>query len=222
MKVTLAVPLLLLPVSLGQTASEDADKVLRDSRKATREIAAILKTIKDVKSAEAAVPRLEAPAKALAQAYETSKKLDKAAAKALQELEVKNAKELAEEHLAYTSEWYRLKPEWRKAVEKSTAWTQLQVVQDEAWTQKAKAELQILERAIKTYKATFSDYPKELMQLVEPVDGKAIIQKCLLVDPWGFLYQYEPNTLHPKTRIPYIYSLGPPGKDKIIANWEVK
>jgi general secretion pathway protein G len=84
----------------------------------------------------------------------------------------------------------------------------------------AKLNIRNLEDAAKAYKLTHSNYPESLQILAEPSDGKpAYIEESALLDPWGQPYQYQPQTLHPKTQKPKIFSNGAPGTNKPISNW---
>jgi general secretion pathway protein G len=86
---------------------------------------------------------------------------------------------------------------------------------------RAKTDVLALEKAIGAYQAKYGVYPQNLEILAES-DGTnpAYIKESLLKDPWQQPYIYEPGNLHPKTKIPHIYSAGAPGTGQIIANWD--
>jgi general secretion pathway protein G len=88
---------------------------------------------------------------------------------------------------------------------------------------KAKTDVLTLEKAATTYYLSGGNYPQNLQILAE-VDQQtgraALIKENMLTDPWGQPYVIDPGTLHPKTRIPLIYSPGPPGHNQPIRNWD--
>jgi general secretion pathway protein G len=94
----------------------------------------------------------------------------------------------------------------------------------DANVKKAKTDVLTLEKAATTYYTNSGGvYPQNLQILaeVDPQTGRAaLIKETMLVDPWGQPYQIDVGTLHPKTRIPLIYSPGPPGHNQPIRNWD--
>jgi general secretion pathway protein G len=77
-----------------------------------------------------------------------------------------------------------------------------------------------LDQAVQAHKTKHGDYPQTLAELTqaEGTSAAALDQKAL-TDPWGRLYQYEPQNLHPQKRTPHIFSNGPSGGNAPISNW---
>ena len=87
---------------------------------------------------------------------------------------------------------------------------------------RAKMDVRNIEQAVMAYNTSNHHFPQSLQELTErsqPTGSAALLKVEALTDPWGQLYQYEPGRLNSKTDIPYIYSMGPPGKNHIIPNW---
>jgi general secretion pathway protein G len=98
---------------------------------------------------------------------------------------------------------------------------------EEANKNAAKAQVQLLESTIDTYKVISAQYPGSLEDLVvRPADVKAwagpyIKENADLVDPWGNPYKY--NNKGTKSGVGYdVWSMGPDGQDGSaddIGNW---
>jgi cell division protein FtsB len=87
---------------------------------------------------------------------------------------------------------------------------------------RAKNDIKRIEQALVTFRVNNGYYPASLADLAErqPNNGKPLLNKQALLDPWGWPYQYDLNKLHPKTDMPHIYSPGEPGTNQTINNWE--
>jgi hypothetical protein len=226
MKVALVLPTVLGVLLCSAKQTNEAETLLKEALQATQDFTAVLKTVKDKTSAEAAVPKLDATAKKWLGGVEA---LDKLASSKDQQLE-KLWKEKYEKLLnanfgLLTMELERLEkmPELMKICEKSETFKNtfgLEVLGEQKVT-RAKLDVQTLEKAVLTYQVNNGQYPQNLKALAEkqPGGGAALIKEPLLVDPWGQPYLFEPNTRHPKTDVPLIYSKGPPGKNMVIRNW---
>jgi hypothetical protein len=84
----------------------------------------------------------------------------------------------------------------------------------------AKMGVRHLEAAALGFYTRHNRYPITLEELTRPQgEGDKTVDPRDLIDPWGNPYTYEPETLHPHTEIPLIYSNGPPGANKPIRNW---
>ncbi len=89
--------------------------------------------------------------------------------------------------------------------------------------ERAKVDVRNLTLAVDAYALRNGAYPPTLETLTEsqPGGGKPYLEKKALIDPWGYVYNYDPAQRHPTTRQPLIYSMGAPGKGPIIRNWSV-
>ena len=89
---------------------------------------------------------------------------------------------------------------------------------------RAVLDLKVLDNVIAVYHVKYGSYPETLTQLTKAqANGiSAQITEAALVDPWGRPYRYDPNTTHPKTGKPLIFTHGPdPGEPKgKITNWD--
>jgi uncharacterized protein (TIGR03000 family) len=87
--------------------------------------------------------------------------------------------------------------------------------------EQAKSDIRKLDKALEVYKTLHMKYPAALKDVTEP-EGKipAIADKNVLVDPWGKPYEYEPNNLHPVTKVPHIFTNGPAGGKLFLDNWD--
>jgi general secretion pathway protein G len=85
----------------------------------------------------------------------------------------------------------------------------------------AAIQIRNIESAVEGYRALNGNYPDSLAILTEPQDDKpAPLSDQQLMDPWNHPYVYEPQTRHPKTQKPLLYSQGAnPGVSKPIRNW---
>jgi hypothetical protein len=87
---------------------------------------------------------------------------------------------------------------------------------------RARMDTRSLQTIVMTFYARQNAYPKALEELTElQSDGSPpLMDEKGLIDPWGNPYNYDPNSRHPKTDRPLIYSNGPPGQNKRISNWD--
>jgi prepilin-type N-terminal cleavage/methylation domain-containing protein len=92
---------------------------------------------------------------------------------------------------------------------------------EDARVSTAKLGVKNLETAVEGYKLSHGgQLPPNLEVLTQAEAGRpAYIDVEGLKDPWQNLYIYEPNTTHPQTGKPLIYSGGPDGASKI-SNWD--
>jgi general secretion pathway protein G len=87
---------------------------------------------------------------------------------------------------------------------------------------RAKVDVTTLQTAIEAFKAEYGDYPPSLQTLTQADQATgnfATLEPKALMDPWNQQYQYEPQNKNPATGRPKIYSGGPPGQNRPIANW---
>jgi general secretion pathway protein G len=88
---------------------------------------------------------------------------------------------------------------------------------------RAKMDVQALTVAVQAYEANYGNLPTSLQQLTQlmPDGTKATVEASQLLDPWGNMYQYNPQgTHHGATGKPDIWSQGPPnGNGQMIGNW---
>src|SRR5262245_56927209 len=74
----------------------------------------------------------------------------------------------------------------------------------------AKVGVKNLETAIEGYKLSHGQYPASLEAVATAEPGRlAYIEVDGLKDPWGNVYNYEPQTLNPQSGKPLIWSGGP-------------
>jgi len=86
---------------------------------------------------------------------------------------------------------------------------------------RAKMDIKNIEKAITVYKVKHYTYPADLETLTNPDENEAALLKDeALYDPWKQHYIYNPGDLHPKTKVPRIYSNGPPDAPRMISNWD--
>ncbi len=87
----------------------------------------------------------------------------------------------------------------------------------------AKRGVVTLQRAVNNYALNEKRWPATLQEVCEPSPVRQFKYALTrdLLDPWGRPFEYEPDTRHPNTNMPLIYSHGPPGMNKPIRNWEI-
>jgi hypothetical protein len=216
--------LVLILVGVAR-AGDTAEAFARDSMKNLKDIKPVLASIKDSKTAEAALPKLldlgkrlekiEQRARALAKDPEQKKRLadfDKKFSKEGEAIMADLGRELTR---------IRALPGVMKGL------LELPVLQfidlNSGRVARARVDLRILTQAVQAYFVANGAYPASLDQLTEkqPGGGKPFLEAKSLVDPWGRRYLYDPSTLHPTTGRPLIWSEGPrsgetPGR---IRNW---
>jgi hypothetical protein len=216
MKFALVLPALAVCACLVQAGSEDAEKAVGNWRKAVQDLTAVLKTVKDKTSAEAAVTKVDGAAKRLKETDDACKKVD---ANAMLAAISKNSAGITADFEAFKSEMNRVmnRSEWADVLSKSAEWKAVTKKERDAKAEVAVTEVRVLEKALQAYKLKNGNYPAALKDLV---DAK-FVEKGPLNDPWGRPYQYDASVVHPDTGVPRIFSTGPDPKDKngVIANW---
>jgi hypothetical protein len=230
MKLALLPPCLWLAVA-GATGGEgELETIVKDKLKCLREVTAALHPVKDGKSAQAALARLEASLERLIVCDETL--ADRRVIEQLRtgKLAAKYEPQLADAEAALHKELERLakEPAAHRALAEDAAWKRWQAARAEVASvltqdrvSKAKVDIVSLEKAVQAFNAKHGRFPDSLKQLTEnDGDNPAMLKVEALIDPWGQAYQFEPNNLNPKTRTPLIYSQGPPGQNMPIRNWD--
>jgi hypothetical protein len=198
-------PALLLFLPTLARAGEGPDKpTVEEMVKALKEVKALLATVKDKKTAEAARPKLLKLSKRLAQL----KELQAAFGDVARELDRLAALPPAAEAL------------------RDVPLVGSVALREKALRERARIDVKTLTTAVETYYVRDGVYPASLQVLTQkqPDGGAAFLSAKALIDPWGRPYVYEPGTLHPTKGTPLIYSHGPRPGDKAgrIANWSVK
>jgi len=88
----------------------------------------------------------------------------------------------------------------------------------------AKTNVLALDQEVGIYRTRHGDYPPDLNVLtqVDAQGGAATLTADRLLDPWGRPYVYEPQSRHPTTQKPHLYTEGPtPGAPQSrISNWD--
>ncbi|HYV40146.1 MAG TPA: type II secretion system protein GspG [Gemmataceae bacterium] len=209
----------------------DPDKLFKDAMKAVEETTAILKSVKDKASAEAAVPKLEESISRLLAAHDVMDKIQEGTNEELnaklQKVRKEFGKQAGELHKALGAEMARVgkQPDLQKVLLQSKSWAKFDGLLQQSRLDRARLDVKSLELAVTTYYVKYGEWPPTLKQLAQrdPKDNSPafLASEAVLIDPWDRPYEYEPNTLHPKTEKPLIYSHGPDPKDKNgrIANW---
>ena len=89
--------------------------------------------------------------------------------------------------------------------------------EDKAKTDAAKAGIDVLDKAVKAYRAKSGEFPADLKALLE---DKALVEPKDLTDPWGNEYQYDVSGKHNDGKKPDIWCEAP--DKKVIGNWPEK
>ena len=88
----------------------------------------------------------------------------------------------------------------------------------------AKTNVMALDQEVQIYKTRHGVYPPDLQTLTQlgPNGEAATIDQKVLLDPWNLPFVYEPQSFHPLTKKPHIYTEGPnPGSPgSRISNWD--
>jgi len=98
---------------------------------------------------------------------------------------------------------------------------------EQAKFQAAQTQIENFKTALNNYEVDNSGYPKSLNDLLaQPRDaqnwhGPYLQTDALPKDPWGNDYIYKVPGVHNPTFFD-LSSSGPPGQDKIVANWTMK
>jgi hypothetical protein len=221
-KTAMGLPVVLAAVFLPFLQVDNAEMLMKDGLQATQDLAALLKTVKDKDTAEAALPKLDAPMKLLARVKAGFEKI-KVDEQEEQKLRAKFEKPFAAASDLLKTELKRLQksPELLKICNKNAAFGEEFGALSEEHA-RATLDLKSLETVVAVYKKRQGQYPKTLDVLTkkQPDGGSALLAEAGLIDPWGQPYVYEAGNRHQKTDLPLIYSKGPPGQNMPIRNWE--
>jgi hypothetical protein len=224
MKATLVLSALAVAAWSVGGEREAEEKLIQDTLQSFRDVTAILKTVKDAKSAEAALVKLDDPAERLVVRMQALKAIfEKSASK---ELQAKHGKALSEANAAFQAEMQRLnkQSEALKVLNTNKEWKGLVSHILVGSPDRARLDIKSLEKAVQTYEVKYGRLPATLQELTErlPDNSPALLKKEALTDPWGQPYIYDPNQRHPTTDIPLILSMGDPaqGGKAPIRNWD--
>jgi hypothetical protein len=227
MKIILGLPAILAVTLCSVQQPDDPEKLLKESLQAMQDVTAVLKAVKDKTTAKAAVTKLDAPSKQWIRVSLAIDKLEKSKAEQLYKLKEKQQNLFAYAFDLLAAELKRLdrEPELFMICNKNEAFNEAfgQGVSVEGQCIKARIDLKILEHAAVAYRMKNKGiFPDNLAILIYEQDdgGPAYIQKSRLVDPWGLPYVYDVNQRHPETKLPLIYSKGPPGLNMPVRNWD--
>ena len=85
---------------------------------------------------------------------------------------------------------------------------------------RAKIDVDTIQKAVEIYENTNGVPPPslEVLTQMQQNGGGALMPVSLLLDPWQQQYIFEPNNRNAML-VPRIYSNGPPGTGRVIANW---
>jgi len=207
----------------------DPEKTIKDIVKGMEDATAVLKTVKDERSAEAAVPKLEEAMKRLSEACAAENRIrlgDPAFAKQTQ----KHVSQLSDANRSLKAEDERLakQRELQKILFKSPAWAWAKYdgLSPRSLVGCARMDIKTLETGVLAFYLKKGYLPETLQQLTkrDPIDNSPAIfaSDSILKDPWGRNYLYDPGVFHPQTDKPLIYSVGPDPKtqDGRISNWD--
>jgi hypothetical protein len=234
MKTVVALTALVLPGIMLSTPMAGArslggereaeEQLVKDTLQSYKDVTAVLKTVKDAKSAEAALAKLDDPAERLVVRSEALQTLfDKPAAKDLQK---KHADALEEAGAALRAEYQRLgkHADALKVLNTNKEWKSLTGHLQAGFVARAKVDVQTLDKAVQTYIVKNGKSPATLQELTQrtPDGGAALLKETALIDPWGNPYQYDPNQLNPYNATPKIWTNGDPaqGGKTPISNWD--
>jgi hypothetical protein len=205
----------------------DRERLCQDRLQAIKDLSAALRTVADRASAEAAMPKLEAPARRWLQVAPIFDKLHRA-----KDARLKTARKQYENSFAYafdllTAELRRLEndAELCKICNKNEAFNESfgQRSSLEGQLTKARNDVKTLVYAVVAYRVEHDgQFPGSLADLarVPVTGGPPYISKKRLVDPWGQPFVLERGTVNPKTIVLRIYSIGPPGSNQRIRSWD--
>jgi hypothetical protein len=216
--------LVLVPFTSAR-GGDTPEAFTEDTLKALQDIQPILAGIKDVKTAEAARPKLLEIQKRLMRLEERAIALgkDPEQKKRLVELAKKyQAKgEDAAEELVRELRRIRGLPGALKALG-DLPLLQLAALGN-ARRARAQVDVRTLTTAVEAYFIKNADYPNSLAELTrkQPDGGRPFLEPKSLLDPWGRPYGYDPGTRDHATGRPLIYSQGPRPGDLAgrIRNW---
>jgi hypothetical protein len=218
--------LFLVPASLLGPGEDTPEKLIEETLKAHREMKSVLEGIKDLKTAQAARPKLldlgkrqETLTQKRGEALKDPKLRDNLLAlvkKHQQELRAAlKGTELERDRV------YDLPGVDR--VFRDVLVFRPNVLLEETRRNRTALDLQELTAAIETYNIFHKKYPPTLDVLVKKEAGGGIplLEAKYLTDPWGRHYVYNPSQRHPETGVPLIYSLGqrPGDPAERLSNW---
>jgi hypothetical protein len=206
----------------GPLAAEEkaGEAVIKEMLKDSETLVEILKTVKDVKSAKEAGPKLE---KAYAEMQKKARELNRLPTEQRRALQAKNLKAFERTRDAFRAERQRLArdKEVMAVLAKLSPFREM----SEARRQKARAEVQTLTKTAQIYRIRNGKYPEKLQDLAgkQPEGSPPIVEKRTLNDSWGRPYQYDPRGPKNGGKRPDIWSLGLPNrKGELIGNWPEK
>lgn len=210
-------------VGLGtvQTSTAEAEAVLKGTIKLMREMADVLKLVKDKASAEGALPKLKTINARLA----VLKKKDIALSPdEMRQLFAKHkaAFEATAKALgAQVAQIHKL-PEAKGVLTKDLSLfeetSKTMLMMREAKASAARVQIKAIARALQIYKLKSGKFPSSLSALTE---GKnAILKENDLYDPWENPYLYDPTGPRNESKMPDVWTRTPEGV--IIGNWEKK
>src|SRR5438552_18940555 len=79
---------------------------------------------------------------------------------------------------------------------------------------RARAQVEALDIAVKTFYVEHARFPTSLQELVAPPEGKPFVKAEALIDPWGQQYKMTAgpgaNMAQLNEDVPVVWSIGPP------------
>ena len=212
-------------VSAGDQAAEE--KHIKDTLQSLKDVTGLLKSIKDAKSAEESLAKLDDPVERLVIRLEALHALFDTGEAA--ELKGKYGKSLKEAQADLSSELERLgkDAEALRVLNTNKEWkgliSHIQASR-EGMVARAKREVKALESAVQNYVNKNGNYPEKLSMLAEkqPKGGAPLVKESALIDPWDRPYQYDNKDFNKFNGMPQIWSEGPDPKDPKgkISNWD--
>jgi hypothetical protein len=215
--------LVLVPPVLG---AEDPEAILKEGLKISRDMAEILKGIKDKAGAEAAAPKLKALDERRAALKKAQTVLEKLSPEERRRLLAEYADARAKARKAIEPELERLQrlPEVKALLMKESVllkggFEQLALLKDtktEVAKKVARIQIDVIEQALETHKVNSGAFPKTLKALT--AGARPLLEAKALADPWGKQYQYDRAGPKNKGTKPDVWTVAP---DKtVIGNWE--
>jgi hypothetical protein len=200
--------LVFAPARLG---AEDAEALVKEGLKLVSQTQAILKSVKDKASAEAALAKLK-KIKSDQRFAALARKFDKLPAEQQKKLQPRLDKALS----ALEREIKRIETLPRAAAVLRGVFPLKQA--HEAKVSKARVHMLVLENMLDLYKLREDQYPKTLKELTRGEDP--ILKPKHLLDPWKKPYQYDPAGPKNKGKKPDVWTVTP--DKKVIGNWQAK
>jgi hypothetical protein len=85
---------------------------------------------------------------------------------------------------------------------------------------RAKVDCETIAKAAMLYEQSWGQVPGlDALVQRQPDNSPALLPPEAVYDPWRQPYVMD-GSRHPTTNVPRIYSNGPPGTGKVIANWQ--